>query len=70
MSDPTGDQSQPRESSTNISGGVNASADSGDLNIGGDAVGRDKTVSAQTYIEKVEITYRPDDAGQWPLAAW
>ena len=64
MSDPTGDQSQPRESSTNISGGVNASADSGDLNIGGDAVGRDKTVSAQTYIEKVEITYRPDDAGQ------
>lgn len=64
MSDPTGDQSQSAETSTSISGGVNASADGGDLNIGGDAVGRDKTVSAQTYIEKVEITYRPDDAGQ------
>ena len=64
MSTSTGDQSESRETSSNSSGGVTVSADGGDLNIGGDAVGRDKTVSAQTYIEKVEITYRPDDAGQ------
>jgi tetratricopeptide (TPR) repeat protein len=64
MSDSTDDQSQPRDASANSSGGVNASADGGQVNVGGDAVGRDKTVSAQTYIEKVEITYRPEEAGQ------
>ena len=62
MSDPLDDQSQPRESVTNVSGGITASPE-GDLTIDGDTVGRDKAISAQTYIEKVEITYRPDDAG-------
>jgi outer membrane protein assembly factor BamD (BamD/ComL family) len=64
MSDPTDDQSQPRDASSNVSGGVNASAAGGQVNVGGDAVGRDKTVSAQTYIEKVGITYRPEETGQ------
>jgi tetratricopeptide (TPR) repeat protein len=46
------DQPQKSESSnsvTNVSGGVNASAEQ--INVGADVVGRDKVVSAQTYIE-------------------
>ncbi len=47
------DQSQQAETSnsvTNISGGVNANAER--IDIGGDVVGRDKTISAGTYIEQ------------------
>jgi tetratricopeptide (TPR) repeat protein len=62
MSDPTDDLSQRHDTTTNVSGGLNASAE-GDISIGGDAIGRDKAISAQTYIEKVEITYRPDEMG-------
>jgi hypothetical protein len=47
------DQPQQQESSnsvTNVSGGVNANAER--MDIGGDVVGRDKTISAGTYIER------------------
>jgi predicted negative regulator of RcsB-dependent stress response len=46
------DQPQEAESSnsvTNVSGGVNAKAEQ--INVGADVVGRDKTISAGTYIE-------------------
>jgi len=45
-------QEQPPESEnsvTNVSGGVNAHAEQ--INVGADVVGRDKTISAGTYIE-------------------
>ena len=64
MSDVPEDQPQSLDRVSNVSGGVNASADGGQVNVGGDAVGRDKTVSAQTYIEKIEMTYRPEETGQ------
>ncbi len=45
-----------REGSTsNVSGGVQADTQGGDLNIGNDVVGRDKVVSAGTYIERMEV---------------
>jgi hypothetical protein len=39
---------------TNVSGGVNLDAQ-GDVNIGGDVVGRDKIIQAGTYIEHATI---------------
>lgn len=56
MTDSTQDDLTSREVSTsNVSGGVQADTQGGDLNVGGDVVGRDKLVSAGTYIERVEV---------------
>ena len=56
MTDSTQDDLTSREVSTsNVSGGVQAETQGGDLNVGGDVVGRDKVVSASTYIERVEV---------------
>ncbi len=44
------------------SGGVNASAEGGQVNVGGDVTGRDKTVSAGTYVERVEMHVHPGGA--------
>jgi tetratricopeptide (TPR) repeat protein len=46
---PEEQQSESENSTTNVSGGVNASAEQ--IDVGGDVVGRDKTISAGTYIE-------------------
>jgi hypothetical protein len=51
MTDRTEEQeTEPSNSVANVSGGVNVESQR-EVNIGGDAVGRDKTVSAGTYIE-------------------
>ena len=56
MTDSTQDDLTSREvSPSNVSGGVQAETQGGDLNVGGDVVGRDKVVSAGTYIERVEV---------------
>ena len=56
MSDDQTDNPNPPEASsvTNVSGGVNANAE-GDINIGGDAVGRDK------IEQHIAITYSSED---------
>jgi hypothetical protein len=56
MTDSTQDDLTPREGFTSdVSGGVQADTQGGELNVGGDVVGRDKVVSAGTYIERVEV---------------
>jgi hypothetical protein len=46
---PEGQQPESANSVTTVSGGVNANAEQ--INVGADVVGRDKTISAGTYIE-------------------
>lgn len=46
---PQEQQPEPSNSVANVSGGVNANADR--IDVGADVVGRDKTISAGTYIE-------------------
>ena len=65
MNDPADARPEPRETSANVNGGVNASADGGQVNVGGDVTGRDKIISAQTYIERVEIAQQPEESGQF-----
>jgi hypothetical protein len=55
MTDSTQDNSTP-----NVSGGVNANAPGGQINVGGDATGRDKIINASTYIERVEVHVHGD----------
>src|SRR5512139_2593790 len=55
MTDSTHDDMTSRENSTSNVNGVQADTQGGDLNVGGDVVGRDKLVSAGTYIERVEV---------------
>ncbi len=56
MTNSTRENLTPREVSTsNVSGGVQANLEDGDLNVGGDVVGRDKIISAGTYIGHVEV---------------
>ena len=58
MTDSTqGDSTSPEDSPSNVSGGVNASTEGGSLNVGGDVTGRDKNISAGTYIGHVEVHY-------------
>ena len=42
-------------STSNVSGGVQANLEDGDLNVDGDVIGRDKIISASTYIGHVEV---------------
>jgi hypothetical protein len=61
MTDPAPGQAAPPEPSiSNVSGGVQV--DGGHLNVGGDVTGRDKIVSASTYIEHVEVHVHTDRA--------
>ena len=56
MTDSAEENLPPRETSiSNVSGGVQADTDGGDLNVGGDVIGRDKIISAGTYIGHVEV---------------
>ncbi|NTU66047.1 MAG: toll/interleukin-1 receptor domain-containing protein, partial [Chloroflexi bacterium] len=71
MTDSTQDDLTSREVSTsNVNGGVQADTQGGDLNVSGDVVGRDKLVSAGTYIERVEVHVHggvPAESIEFPL---
>ena len=60
------DKPQEEHPASIVSGGVTAGAEGRQVNVGGDVTGRDKTVSASTYVEHVEMHLHadrlPDDA--------
>jgi len=60
------DKPQEEHPASFVSGGVTAGSEGGQVNVGGDVTGRDKTVSAGTYVEHVEMHLHadrlPDDA--------
>lgn len=71
MIDSAQEHSTPHEFSTsNVSGSVQASTDGGAMTVGGDVTGRDKVVSAGTYVERMEVHVHtagaPIDAVQIP----